>query len=128
MTLSKFVNVHDLFGENIRPDYENFVSVLADAYKQTAGGKGNERHGGADRPWHDQPIMTELRQTGTPGFQLGQARKKLLESLRLYEESPERAYKEVLGAIVYAAAAAQFYRGDAEAGGPGTIPSPRGTK
>ncbi len=127
MASPEFVNPAEIFEVNIRPDYREFVKVMSDAYKQTAGGKGNERHGGDDRPWHDQPIMTELRQTGNPGFHIGQARKKLLESLRLYESGengPERAYREVLGALVYASAAAQFYRGDAEAGGPGKVSKP----
>ena len=117
--LRALINPAEIFGENISPDYRHFVLVLADAYKQTATGKGRERHG-RSLPWRDQPMMTELRQMQTPAGQLFQARKKLLESMKLAESDSKRAYAEVLGAIVYAAAAAQFYRGDEEAtGSPG---------
>jgi hypothetical protein len=114
--LGQLVNPAEIFGENVKGDYREFVSVLADAYKQTASGKGRERHGRA-LAWREQPMMTELRQMQSPIGQLFQARKKLLESIKLAEADPKRAYAEVLGAIVYAAAAGQFYRGDEEATG-----------
>lgn len=116
VALRQLVNPFDIFGENIAPDYKQFVSVLAEAYKQTSAGKGRERHG-RSLPWREQPMMTEMRQMQSPIGQLFQARKKLLESIKLAELDPKRAYAEVLGAIVYAAAAAQFYRGDEEAVG-----------
>lgn len=116
MSSPHLVNPASIFGENVKPDYESFVKVLADAYKQTAGGKGAERHGGK-LTWREQPIMTEQRQMGSPIGPIFQARKKLLESIRLASADPKRAYAELLGAIVYTAAAAQFYRGDEEATG-----------
>jgi hypothetical protein len=85
----------------VRADYVDFVRVLRRAYDQTAVGKGSERHGGRvafDR----QPVMTEIEQSGTTAGAVFQVRKKMLESLRL---PPERARHEILGAIVYAAAA-----------------------
>lgn len=96
----------DAFPKFIRVDYRDFVRTLAGAYYQTAYGKGNARHGGADVAWVDQPIMAETRQMGTAAGPIFQARKKLLESLRL---PPERAAAEVLGAIVYAVAAHHYF-------------------
>lgn len=112
----ELIPVTSVFTENVKKSYADFVKVLFEAYKQTASGKGNERHG-KDTPWREQPMMTELRQMKSPVGPIFQARKKLLESLTLAEQDPKRAYAEVLGAIVYAAAAAQFFRGDEEAKG-----------
>ncbi len=88
-------------GPIIRADYVDFVRVLRLAYEQTAKGKGHERHGGG-LPFARQMVMTEIEQTETIAFAIGQARKKLLESLRL---PPERQRAELIGAIVYTVAA-----------------------
>jgi hypothetical protein len=92
----------------VRQDYLDFFSVLFRAYEQTAIGKGADRHGGSI-PWDEQPLRTELQLQDHPGFAIGQARKKLLESLRLSRLSPTSAKREVLGAIVYAVALFQYY-------------------
>ena len=81
--------------------YEALAAALDAALVQAAAGKGAERHADG-QPFERQPLCAELLAQGHPGFAIGQARKKLLESLRL---PPERAAAELLGAIVYAAAA-----------------------
>lgn len=78
-------------------------SVLADAYEQSAGGKGKERHAN-DKPWLEQPIFTIPDLVGSNAFAIGQAMKKLHEQLGMEQWSRGRA--ECLGAIVYLAAAA----------------------
>jgi len=108
LEISDSLALHTLTPEGYGP----FVTVLMDALKQTASGKGENRHGHG-LPFCDQQITTESLQQGHPGFVVGQARKKLLESLRL---EPKAAYKEVLGAIVYAVAAGLFYCSQEEVG------------
>lgn len=93
----------------VPPGFERLGEALAAALERAAVGKGAERHGDG-RPWHEQPIVAELAAMNSPAFALGQARKKLLESLRL---DPEAAAKECSDAIVYAAAAWLHYRGRA---------------
>lgn len=88
------------------PGYEVLAAALDAALLQCAAGKGAERHATSD-PWERQPMVSELAAQGHPGFAIGQARKKLRESLRL---PPERAAAECLGAIVYAAAAWWYYQ------------------
>jgi len=70
---------------------------------QAAVGKGKERHAEPGVPFVEQPIVTEGLEQGTNGFQIGQARKKALESMRL--PTRERQVAELLGAINYLAAA-----------------------
>jgi hypothetical protein len=88
------------------PGYETLAVALDAALLQAAAGKGAERHADG-QPFERQPMSAELQAQGHPGFAIGQARKKLLESLRL---PPERAAAECLGAIVYAAAAWWYYQ------------------
>lgn len=81
--------------------YEALAEILGEAFDQSANGKGRERHS-SGQPWTQQPIITITGTVGV-GFPLGQAMKKIDESQRM--EEPERAVAELLGAIVYLAAA-----------------------
>jgi len=80
--------------------YGPLRSVLDEALNQARSGKGNERHS-TGQPFLEQPIMTIGRRYGH-GFNLGQAEKKMQESLRM--EKPA-AVRELLGAINYIASA-----------------------
>ena len=80
--------------------YDELFEILAAAYDQAARGKGVERHGNG-LPFMQQPIMKLTEAFGT-GFPLGQAAKKLEESTGM-SFGPD--CKELLGAIVYTAAA-----------------------
>jgi len=71
------------------------------AIEQAMRGKG-ERHGGATVPFLDQPIFHYAKMHGR-GFLTGQAAKKLEEAAST--RTGEAFRMEVLGAIVYAAAA-----------------------
>lgn len=88
--------------EKAEDGYESLRHVLDLAVEQAKSGKGKERHASEGQAFVDQPIVTEGEAMGSNHFQLGQARKKLLESIRL---PPDRARAEILGAINYAAAA-----------------------
>ncbi len=82
-----------------RDRYEQLMLVLMDAHDRAAKGKGAERHDtGAD--FENQPSAIIMDQVGD-GFAVGQALKKLSESMKL---PWERARKERLDAIVYVAA------------------------
>lgn len=81
------------------PGYGELYDVLVQAHDQAAYGKGNERHA-TGQPFVEQPIM-KLTGLYGPGFPLGQAGKKMQESLRLPKEMAKR---ELLGAINYIAA------------------------
>lgn len=81
-------------------DYTTLRRVLGAAYDQAANGKGKERHA-QDLRFDQQPIM-QITRTHGEGFPMGQAAKKIQEAARL---SPEHARHELLGAIVYLAAA-----------------------
>lgn len=84
------------------PDrYASLRSVLARAVEQAEKGKGHERHDRGE-PFEEQDICTIGRDLGSVDFELGQARKKAQESKCL---PPDRAVAELLGAIVYLAAA-----------------------
>ena len=86
------------------PGYFSLESVLDLALEQSAVGKGKERHAN-DLPFIDQPIMQISRQVGV-GFPLGQAMKKAGESSGMLSRGEKEAAKrELLGAIVYLAAA-----------------------
>ena len=76
--------------------YATLRRVLDLAYQQAAAGKGHERHADG-RTFDQQPIML-LQELYGKGFAMGQAGKKLQEAMRL---SPDKAMKELLGAIVY---------------------------
>lgn len=84
--------------------YDSLRSVLLAAFDQASQGKGRERHA-EDKPFDKQDICQEARDLGL-AFPLGQARKKLKESLKLLDiRGPNAAIAEILGAINYAAAA-----------------------
>ena len=82
--------------------YATLSAILFDAYLQAAEGKGKARHANDDY-WEDQPICQIGRLVG-PGFNAGQAIKKLTESLGMAERGElQAARNEILGAIVYSA-------------------------
>ena len=84
--------------------YETLGEALAAAVEQAAVGKGAGRHSYGGELFSDQLIFEIPRRLGAcgSGFLLGQAVKKIYESVRL---EPERARAEILGAINYLAAA-----------------------
>jgi hypothetical protein len=65
----------------VKTGYESLAAVLAAALEQAQSGKGKERHA-SGQAFDQQPIMTIGDMVG-PGYQLGQAIKKLHESQRL---------------------------------------------
>ena len=83
-------------------NYKSLQDVLARAHDQAAAGKGAERHAN-NLPFEQQPILAETRAVGI-GFVAGQARKKILEATRCWQDHPERAVADLLGAINYIAA------------------------
>ena len=94
--------VRDLL-QRLEPDgYDELRRVLRAAVEQASAGKGKARHAGEGEAFEDQQIVQDGVWMKNTGFQVGQARKKLMESTRL---PPDRAKAEILGAIVYAAAA-----------------------
>jgi hypothetical protein len=84
--------------------YETLGEALAAAVEQAAVGKGAGRHSYDGELFSDQLIFEIPRRLGAcgSGFLLGQAVKKIYESVRL---EPERARAELLGAVNYLAAA-----------------------
>lgn len=90
----------DLFVKNQK--YNKLKDILDRAFDQASVGKGKARHANNDN-FEDQPILAETRAVGI-GFVAGQARKKILEATRYYQEHPERAIADLLGAINYIAA------------------------
>lgn len=89
-------------------------SIFVDVLDQVTKGKGSERHGetegGKGLTFSEQPIMTITRYVGN-GYPLGQAMKKLSEVPALMKhKGRDAAYKEILGAIAYAAAAALYLK------------------
>jgi hypothetical protein len=81
--------------------YESLAAVLREALEQAAAGKGRERHAHPGEGFEDQQIMKIQDWTGGTGFAVGQVVKKAIESMRLPRDAARR---ELLGAIVYAAA------------------------
>jgi hypothetical protein len=77
------------------------MPVLVAALSQAMYGKG-QRHGGASKPWLEQPIFHYAEMHGR-GFVTGQAAKKLEEAASTRDGEP--FVTEVLGAIVYSCAA-----------------------
>jgi len=104
------------------PGYEPLASVLSRALDQAQSGKGVERHGNG-LPFSEQPVIVEQRQQGGTGFTVGQARKKALESMGL---PPDKAVRELLGAINYLAAAVLYLEEGGEEVTPPRSPSPAG--
>jgi len=82
------------------PGYEPLANVLQEALDQSQLGKGRERHAN-DKPFLEQPIMTEGRNLGPAGLAF-QARKKIREALNCPDD--ERAIRDLLGAVNYTAA------------------------
>lgn len=84
--------------------YAPLAKVLEMAFKQSSEGKGKVRHASGGTPFVQQPIMTIGRMVG-PGYQAGQAQKKLQEAMGMIERGEfDAAFAEALGTIVYAAA------------------------
>ncbi len=94
------------------PDhYAILRDILDAAFRQAAQGKGKERHA-TDNAWADQPIGTIGRMVG-PGFNSGQAIKKLTEAMGMLSRGErDAARREVLGAIVYAASVVMLIEGE----------------
>lgn len=94
--------------------YEPLRDALLQAYDQSARGKGVQRHANG-RDFDRQPIMEIGRMVG-PGFQLGQAMKKIQEASGMIGRAEGgAAIRELLGAIVYTAAAVNLVQ-EMEAG------------
>lgn len=84
------------------PAYVHLRRILDEAYDQSTGGKGKERHVREEgQPFEDQPICQFQKMYGTGGG-FYQVAKKMEESQRL---PFKRAKAELLGGIVYLAAA-----------------------
>jgi hypothetical protein len=84
--------------------FDDLKAVLDEAFRQSAEGKGAERHG-RGVPFNRQPILEIQRMVG-PGFAMGQAAKKASEAAGMVARGDrEAACRELLGTIVYAAAA-----------------------
>ncbi len=93
----------EVIGEDTEdPNYVALARILKLAYDQAATGKGKERHAHEGQLFQNQAIMTLQHELGSNHFSIGQACKKSLESVRL---PPAGAKREILGAIVYLAAA-----------------------
>ena len=97
-------------GDTQAHPYAALRAILEDAYAQAASGKGAERHANG-RPWTEQPINTITEAVGV-GFPAGQAVKKLTEAMGMLRRGEaDAARREILGAIVYAAALAHHIGG-----------------
>lgn len=84
--------------------YGPLEDVLAEAAQQAAYGKGKERHANG-KPFTQQPILEITRSVGI-GFPTGQICKKTQEAIGMVARGKhDSAVAELLGAIVYAAAA-----------------------
>lgn len=93
--------------------YEDLTRILELALRQSAFGKGDERHAGG-RAFRDQPIMQIQNMVGH-GYSRGQAIKKLVEAKTLLElDRSDAAKAELLGVIVYTAAAYLHIEGTEE--------------
>jgi hypothetical protein len=111
---------------DIPEGYEPLGLAFAAAAAQAARGKGSERHSYDGERFADQLIFEIPRRLGAcgSGFLLGQAAKKIYESVRL---EPERARAEILGAMNYLAAAWNRQGGFSDAFGPAPekpVPAP----
>lgn len=85
--------------------YVELRNILDRAFSRAAHEKGAERHGDGQN-FIDQPIISIGKLIGTNHFQLGQALKKLLESVKLERAGfVQKANIERLDAIVYLAGA-----------------------
>lgn len=88
----------------VEPEYESLYGVLEKALLQCQNGKGKERHSEPNEPFDKQVIceVTRRLSRSKAGYPLGQAVKKIYETVNLTDE---QAVEELLGAINYIAAA-----------------------
>jgi len=94
--------------------YLGLFNELKEALVQASAGKGKERHAN-NLPFDAQPIAQITRSVGT-GFPLGQAVKKIEESITIGElKGTEAQIHELHGAINYLAAACMILREGKEA-------------
>lgn len=93
--------------EPLEPDlYADLSAILTLAYRQSSEGKGKDRHSGEGKPFDRQPIMEIARMTQGIDFHVGQVMKKAQEASTMVARGQhDRARAELLGVIVYAAAA-----------------------
>lgn len=98
------MSVQDLLEDQA---YGVLAGVLLEAYGQASSGKGKERHANDGLPFIEQKIFELNRQIGSVDGIIYQVAKKAIEAKRL---DPEHACKELMGSIVYAAAAIIFIR------------------
>lgn len=80
--------------------YEKLGSILNDAFLQSSGGKGHERHG-MGLPFNKQRMQTISQLIDSDAGMEFQAIKKLTEGLDM--ENHEARRRELLGVIVYVA-------------------------
>ena len=90
--------------------YEQLETILGEALEQAAAGKGKERHA-TGQAFEDQPMQLISKLLDDNHGLAFQAIKKIQESLRL---SPDRAERELLGAINYIAGMIIFLRARAK--------------
>ena len=84
--------------------YESLARILLQAYNQSARGKGKDRHAN-QRPFDEQPILRLAEMTGVGG-PVFQAMKKQQEAVSMTTRGEyDKAIHELLGSIVYSAAA-----------------------
>ena len=84
--------------------YEPLFLALKAAFEQSSAGKGKARHANG-KPFSQQPIMEIGRMVGL-GFHTGQVCKKAQEATSMAARGDDGAARaELLGVIVYAAAA-----------------------
>lgn len=94
---------------DVNADYYALAGILNAAFDQASSGKGKERHANG-RPFDRQPIMEMGRMTGPSGPAF-QAMKKTQEALGMVSRGDyAAAERELLGAIIYAAAAVLLVR------------------
>lgn len=90
-------------------EYDALAGVFNAAFDQASSGKGRERHANG-RPFDRQPIMETSRMVGL-GFPAGQVMKKAQEACGMADRGQlHEAERELLGVIVYAAAAVLLVR------------------
>lgn len=91
--------------------YDDLRSILDEAYSQASTGKGKERHARGDTPFDRQPIMEIGRMLQTPAGDIFQSMKKAQEAQGMFTRGDyPAADRELLGAIVYLAAAVKLNR------------------
>lgn len=94
---------------SVLPGYEPLAEILQTALDQAQAGKGKERHANG-REFDRQPIMEIGRMVGL-GYPTGQAKKKIQEAVGMFNRGEaDRAVNELLGAIIYSAAAILLIR------------------